>query len=99
MGQHWYRRQDDSLLLNCYLKVRAKGDGVLGLHDGRLHLQVQAPPVDGKANTALCAMLAGAFGVSPAQCELRTGAYSRYKTVAVHNPAREPDWFRELQTI
>lgn len=98
MGKDWCRRQNGLLLLDCYLKPRARHDGVLGLHDGRLHLQVQAPPVDGKANAALCAMLAKAFGVSPSQCELRAGAHGRHKTVAIHNPACEPDWFRQLQT-
>lgn len=92
----WYRWQDDVLLLDCYLKPRASRESVLGLHDGRLHVQVKAAPVDGKANTALCRFLAAAFGTPKNRVTLRSGAAHRCKTVAIQQPAREPDWFTEL---
>jgi uncharacterized protein len=97
MNTDWYRWQDDVLILNCYIKPRARNDEVLGLHDGRLHVQVQAPPVSGKANTALCAFLARSFGVSQSCSELRAGAGNRRKTVAIHKPAAEPAWFNALR--
>lgn len=93
---NWFHWQDNTLLLECYLKPRAKGDAVLGLHDGRLHVQVKAPPVDGKANTALCRFLAGAFGTSRKQAQLRKGETQRLKTVAINQPRSQPDWFVEL---
>ena len=92
----WYRWQDDVLLLDCYLKPRARREGVLGLHDGRLHVQVKAAPVEGKANTALCHMMAAAFGTPKSRVTLRSGAGHRFKTVAIEQPGREPDWFGEL---
>ena len=92
----WYRWQDDVLLLRTYLKPRARQESVLGLHDGRLHVQVKAAPVDGRANTALCHLLATAFGTPKNRVTLRSGAGQRHKTIAIERPGREPDWFIEL---
>lgn len=92
----WYRWQDDVLLLECYLKPRAREEGVLGLRHGRLHVQVKAAPVDGKANTALCRFLATAFGTPASRVKLHSGTGHRYKTVAIEQPGREPDWFAGL---
>lgn len=89
----WYRWQDDVLLIDCYLKPRAREQGVLGLRDGRLHVQVKAAPVDGKANTALCHLMAAAFGTPKNRVTLRSGAGHRLKTIAIARPCREPDWF------
>lgn len=92
----WFRWQDDVLLLDCYLKPKARAAGVIGLHDGRLHVQVKAPPVDGKANVALCDLLAGAFGIPRSRATLRSGDKRRHKTIALAQPARQPEWFTEL---
>lgn len=96
MSSNWYRWQDDVLLLECYLKPRAKSDNVLGLHNGRLHVQVKAPAVDGKANAALCNFMAAAFGTSRKQALLRKGDTARFKTVAIEQPRHQPGWFTEL---
>lgn len=92
----WFRWQDEVLLLDCYLKPGARETGVLGLRHGRLHVQVKAPPTEGKANTALCDWLAGAFDIPRRRASLRSGKTQRYKTVALEEPARKPDWFIEL---
>lgn len=43
--------------------------------------RVAAPPVDGKANIALCKLLAGAAGVPPSRVSVVRGQTSRDKTV------------------
>ena len=43
--------------------------------------RVAAPPVDGKANAALCKLLAGAAGVPPSRVSVVRGQTSRDKTV------------------
>lgn len=96
MTADWYRWQGDTLLLYCYLKPRARNSGVIGLQQERLHVQVAAPPVDGRANTALCDFLASAFGVAKRQATLTSGTGARYKTVAVENPRQQPEWFTAL---
>lgn len=50
-----------------------------GEREGSLRLRLAAPPVDGKANTALIAWAAKAFGLRRSQVELLHGAASRHK--------------------
>lgn len=96
MNESWYRWRDNVLLLDCVLKPQARSNKILGLRNGRLHVQIKAAPVDGKANTALCHFLAKAFGTSIQKTELIRGATARNKTIALNQPGQEPAWFREL---
>ena len=51
------------------------------MHDGRLKLQLAAPPVDGAANEALVALLSETLGRPRTSIALRRGETSRRKTV------------------
>jgi len=55
--------------------ARTQADGT---HDGALRVRLHAPPVDGKANLALGAWLAGRLAVAKNQVLLR-GATSKRK--------------------
>ena len=46
-------------------------------------VRVTAPPVDGRANDALCRLIARRAGVAPSRVTLVRGAKSREKTVSV----------------
>lgn len=54
-----------------------------GQHGGALRVRLAAPPVDGKANAALIAWAAHAFGVPRARVALLHGASGRQKLLAV----------------
>jgi uncharacterized protein (TIGR00251 family) len=56
---------------------------VVGLHDERLKIQLQAPPLENRANEALVAWLAEQLGVPRKQIDLLTGQTSRQKRVLV----------------
>jgi uncharacterized protein len=56
-------------------------------------VRVTAPPVDGKANAALCALVAQRAGVSPSRVQVVRGAASRDKVVRVEGI--EPAALRE----
>lgn len=49
--------------------------------DGTWLAQVEAPPVDGKANEALIALIAAHFDLRRSQVEIKTGEGSRLKRV------------------
>jgi uncharacterized protein (TIGR00251 family) len=65
------------------LQPRAKRDEIVGLRDGRLAVRVSAPPVDGKANAALCRLLAKRLGVAPSTVAVVRGHTARDKLVHV----------------
>ena len=62
---------------------RARRDELAGERDGRLLVRVTAPPVDGKANAAVCALLAGALGVPRGAVQVVRGETLRDKLVRI----------------
>jgi uncharacterized protein (TIGR00251 family) len=56
-------REGTDLLIELRIQPRAGDQGFAGLHGGRLRVRLKAPPVDGRANEALVAFLAGTFDV------------------------------------
>ena len=65
------------------LQPRAKRSEVVGERAGALVVRVTAPPVDGKANAALCALVARAAGVPPSHVAVVRGHTGRDKVVRV----------------
>jgi uncharacterized protein (TIGR00251 family) len=69
------------VLIRLHVQPGAKRSRLQGLHGDAIKLQVQAPPVDGRANKAVIELLASALQVRPASIELTGGASSRRKRV------------------
>jgi uncharacterized protein (TIGR00251 family) len=65
------------------LRPRGRGDELLGMEAGVLQARVSAPPVDGKANKALCRLIAKRVGVPPSRVSVVRGEKSRDKVVRV----------------
>ncbi len=85
------RWQGDDLILRIQVQPRANRDELAGLHGDRLKVRLSAPPVDGRANAALLAFLAGLFGVPKNRVILLAGESGRTKRVRIVNPGRIPD--------
>jgi uncharacterized protein (TIGR00251 family) len=79
----WLREEAGGVVLELLVQPRASRTRVAGEHDGRLKVQLAAPPVDGEANLALVAFLADALGVRRADVEIARGETGRRKTVRV----------------
>ncbi|MDA0163395.1 DUF167 domain-containing protein [Solirubrobacter ginsenosidimutans] len=71
------------------LQPRARRDEVVGERAGAIVIRVTAPPVDGKANAALCALVARAAGVPPSRVSVVRGQTSRDKVVRVEGVDEE----------
>jgi uncharacterized protein len=56
---------------------------VVGERAGAVVVRVTAPPVDGKANAALCVFVAKRAGVPPSHVQVVKGMTSRDKVVRV----------------
>jgi uncharacterized protein (TIGR00251 family) len=65
------------------LQPRASRDEILGLRDGVLIVRVTAPPVAGRANRALCKLVAQRAGVAASRVSVARGERSRDKLVVV----------------
>jgi uncharacterized protein (TIGR00251 family) len=65
------------------LRPRGHADELLGLENGVLQARVSAPPVDGKANKALCRLVARRVGLPPSRVSVVRGEESRQKLLLV----------------
>lgn len=80
----WVREAaDGSLTLSLHIQPGAKQTAFAGLHGEAMKIRLGAPPVDGKANAALCAFLADFCGVPKAAVKLVSGETSRAKRVRI----------------
>ena len=84
----WIREAGDDVLLDLYIVPRASRTRVVGEHDGRLRVQIAAPPVDGAANDAVVRWLADTLGVGRTHVRIVAGATSRAKRLAVQRVSR-----------
>lgn len=87
MPAAWLRPAPGGVDLLVLVVPRASRTRAMGVHDGRLKIQLAAPPTDGQANAALLDYLADSLGVRKSQLELVEGQASRRKVVR----AREVD--------
>ncbi|MDR1853823.1 MAG: DUF167 domain-containing protein [Azoarcus sp.] len=74
---------DGSLLLTLHVQPGAKRTGFAGLYGEAAKLRLAAPPVDGKANAALCAYLAEICAAPKSAVTLVSGETSRAKRVRI----------------
>lgn len=65
------------------LSPRASRNELVGFKDGALRVKVTAPPVDGRANRALCKLIAERAGIPPSRVSVARGEKSRDKLVRV----------------
>jgi uncharacterized protein len=62
---------------------RSARDDVTGWQDGALRVRLKAPPVDGRANEALCRLLAERLGVAHSAISIISGGTARMKRVRI----------------
>ena len=83
--------------LEVRLQPRAGRDEIAGVRDGRVVVRVTAPPVDGRANKALCELIAKRAGVARGRVTVVRGERSRDKVVRVEGA--DPEALRRALKI
>jgi uncharacterized protein (TIGR00251 family) len=83
------KESDDQLIVEVHVVPRASKSALAGVHDGRLKVTLDAPPVDGEANAALIAFLAKRLKIPKRDVVLLRGETSRQKTIALRGVTRE----------
>ena len=71
--------------LRVKVKPNSRSEELVELEDGSYEARVKAPPVDGKANAALVALIAAHFDVRKAQVNIKSGASGRIKQVQIRD--------------
>jgi uncharacterized protein len=66
------------------VQPRASRTEFAGLQADRLRVRLNAPPVDGRANTALVEFVATACGVAKSRVTLERGSTGREKCLRIH---------------
>ncbi len=77
------RDAGDRVLVAVRVVPGAGRDGVASVRGDELRVRVSAPPVDGRANEGVCAIIAGLCGVRRGAVAVELGERSRSKVVAV----------------
>lgn len=75
------RERSDGVTVECRVIPRAGREEIRGERDGALLVALTAPPVEGRANEALIAIVAAAVGIPRSRVSLLTGAQSRKKVL------------------
>jgi uncharacterized protein (TIGR00251 family) len=65
------------------VQARARRDEIAGERAGSLLVRVTAPPVEGKANAAVCRLLAERLRLAPGRIAVVRGASSRDKLIEI----------------
>ena len=76
-------------LLNVRLGPRASRNEIVGMRGDSLVVRVSAPPVDGKANLALCELLAKRLGIAKSTVRVVKGQTARDKLVSIEGFDRD----------
>jgi uncharacterized protein (TIGR00251 family) len=71
------------------VQPRARRDEIVGERAGVVLIRVTAPPVEGKANAAVCRLLAKRLGLAPGKVAVVRGVAARDKLVEIEG--FEPD--------
>jgi len=79
----WLTRDGDDVILLLHVQPGAKKTEVAGQYGEALKIRLAAPPVEGKANTALLKFLAKELGVPKSAVTLISGETSRHKRVRI----------------
>lgn len=77
----WIRETEAGVRIEVLVQPRASRTRAIGEHDGRLKIQVAAPPVEGAANEALVAFLAERLRFPKGSIAIVAGETGRRKSV------------------
>lgn len=80
---------EQGVYLDLYIRPSASRSKIVGEHDGRLKVQVAAPPVDGKANEVLVKFLAKHLGVARTSIQIVSGETNKRKRLLIEGALLE----------
>ena len=79
----------NNVLIEINVKPNAKESEILGIEEGLLKVSIDAPPVDGKANTEVISFMSSKFGIKKSYVSVIKGQTAHHKTVQFENWTKE----------
>lgn len=73
------------LLVRCWIQPRASKEKIVGLHGDAVKIAITAPPVDGKANTAIIKFFSKCLKIPKASIQIKSGETGRNKVIKLTN--------------
>jgi len=86
-----YQWEGDRLKLKCKIQINAPRNHIVGVREDQLKIQINAPPVDGKANIQVLKLLSKEFGVAKQYVKILRGECNRNKLIEISSPAKIPE--------
>ena len=86
----WYKRENDTLILNVYVQPGSKRTEIVGFYNEALKIRLCSAPIDGRANEALLKYLAQLFDVPLRQIKIQRGDKSLYKKISITGSNIDP---------
>ncbi|MCK6549704.1 DUF167 domain-containing protein [Myxococcota bacterium] len=83
MAASWYRASGGAFEVDVLAVPRSSRSRVAGVHDGRLKVQLAAPPADGEANAALVALFSELLSLKRSAISLVAGHGARQKRLRI----------------
>ncbi len=89
MTTAWCTAADSGVLIRVKAVPGASRDQITGLLGDRLKIRVAAPPEEGKANQAICLLIAKALGVGKRDVSVESGHSNPEKTIRANGVSCE----------
>jgi uncharacterized protein len=74
-----------AMIIEVRVKPNARASALEQADDGSWRAQLKSPPVDGKANAELIALVAERFGCPKSAVSIKSGASGRTKRVRIED--------------
>jgi len=87
----WYAFDNDDLILSLRIQPKASSNELAEIMGGERKLRITAPPVDGKANKHIIALLAKMCKVAKGDVSIVSGELGRNKRVRIKSPKLLPE--------
>ncbi|MBD3801056.1 MAG: YggU family protein [Campylobacterales bacterium] len=87
----WYSFDNGDLILSLRIQPKASSNELAEIMENERKLRITAPPVDGKANKHIIALLAKMCKVAKGDVTIESGELGRNKRVRIKSPRLLPD--------
>ena len=87
--EEWIRQVGNNVLIELNVKPNAKTSKINGVEDGMLKVDIDTPPVEGKANTDVVKFMATSLSVKKCDVSIVRGMTSHHKTIQISNATKE----------